>query len=118
VSLDLRRAEVWIDGAIAAGLIQAGLDWAASFSRRVRITVIPEGDGPARLMIRGALPRASDRQRGGNRRMNDNLHWVLMRQLAACARLPVSRSSSAATESAVIDFAATIVNGANSGQGG
>jgi hypothetical protein len=50
--------------------------------------------------------------------MNDNLHWVLMRQLAACARLPVSRSSSAATESAVIDFAATIVNGANSGQGG
>jgi len=112
VSLDLRRAEVWVDGAIAAGLMQTGLEWALSFSRKVRLKVAPgEGGEPARLVIRGALPLASEHV-GGNRRMNDNLQWVLLRQLAACARLPVSRSSSAATESAVIEFPAAIASGA------
>jgi hypothetical protein len=112
VSLDLRRAEVWVDGAIAAGLIQTGLEWALSFSRKVRLKVVPgEGGKPSALVIRGALPHSSDPAHG-NRRMNDNLHWVLMRQLAACARLPISRSSSAATESAVIEFPASIASGA------
>jgi hypothetical protein len=114
-SLDLRRAEVWIDGAVAAGLIRAGLDWASSFSRKVRVKVVPGGEEePARLVIRGALPSVAGPSRAGNRRMNDNLHWVLMRQLAACARLPVSRSSSAATESVIVDFPATIATGVHS----
>jgi len=114
LSMDLRRAEVWVDGAVAAGLVQAGLDWALGFSNRVRVKVEP-GDGvdPARLVIRGALSRsrahavAAPGQRR-NRRMNDNLHWVLLRQLATCAHLPISRSSTAATEAAVIEFPATI----------
>lgn len=115
VSLELRRAEVWVDGAIAAGLMRAGLDWALSFSRKVRLKVEPgEGGEPARLVIRGALAQASDR-RVGNRRMNDNLHWALLRQLAQCARLPVGRSSSAATESAVIEFPASIVGSGRDG---
>jgi hypothetical protein len=110
---DLRRAEVWIDGSVALGLVQAGLDWALSFSSRVRVKVEP-GDGiePARIVIRGALSRTRVRQGASgtrrNRRMNDNLHWVLMRQLAACAHLPISRSSTAATEAAVIEFPAYI----------
>ncbi len=108
VSCDLRRAEVWIDGAVAAGLMQAGIDWALSFSQKVRVKVAPgEGGEPARVVIRGALPLASVPVQG-NRRMNDNLHWVLLRQLADCARLTVSRSSSAATESAVIEFPAAL----------
>jgi hypothetical protein len=114
LSMDLRRAEVWVDGAVAAGLMQAGLDWALGFSHRVRVKVEP-GDGvePARIVIRGALSRSRAHAMvasGGrrNRRMNDNLHWVLLRQLAACAHLPVSRSSTAATEAAVIEFPATI----------
>jgi hypothetical protein len=112
VGFDLKRAEVWVDGAVAAGLMHAGLEWALSFSPKVRIKVQPgEGDEPARLVIRGALPLASEARRG-NRRMNDNLHWVLLRQLAVSARLPIGRSSSAATESAVIEFPATIVSGA------
>lgn len=118
LSLDLRRAEVWIDGALAARLMQAGLDWASSFSRKVRVTVMPETDEPARLVIRGTLPRASDKRPGANRRMNDNPHWVLMRQLAACARLSISRSSTAATESAVIDFATMPAAATRSGKGG
>jgi hypothetical protein len=40
---------------------------------------------------------------------------VLLRQLAGCARLGVSRSSSAATESAVIEFPAAITNGSRRG---
>lgn len=113
LSMDVRRAEVWVDGSVAAGLLQAGLDWALGFSNRVRVKIEP-GDGtePARLVVRGALSRARSRVPATgtrrNRRMNDNLHWVLLRQLASCAHLPISRSSTAATEAAVIEFPATI----------
>lgn len=108
VSCSLRRAEVWVDGAVAAGLMQAGIDWALSFSQKVRIKVIPgEGDEPARVAIRGALASASASPQG-NRRMNDNLHWVLLRQLADYARISISRSSSAATESVVMEFPAAL----------
>jgi hypothetical protein len=113
LSCDLRRAEVWVDGAVAAGVLQAGLDWALGFSSRVRVKVEPgDGSEPARLVIRGALPGPRVRTPATgprrNRRMNDNLHWVLLRQLASCAHLPISRSSTAATEAAVIEFPATI----------
>lgn len=113
LSMDLRRAEVWVDGAVAAGLLQAGLDWALEFSSHVRVKVQPgHGSDPARVVIRGALSRsrsnvpATSARR--NRRMNDNLHWVLLRQLAGCAHLPISRSSTAATEAAVVEFPAFI----------
>jgi hypothetical protein len=116
LGMDLRRAEVWVDGSVAAGLLQAGLDWALSFSNHVRVKVEP-GDGtePARLVIRGALSRSRARQPATgnrrNRRMNDNLHWVLLRQLASCAHLPISRSSTAATEAAIVEFPAYITVG-------
>ena len=117
ISVDLHRAEVWVDGAIAAGLKQASLEWALSFSRKVRVKVDAGAqDEPARLVVRGALPSASQartpaRAARRNRRMNDNLHWVLMRQLASSARLSIGRSSSAATEAAVIEFPGTITIG-------
>ena len=117
VSLDLHRAEVWVDGAVAAGVMQSGIEWALSFSRKVRVKVeTGDGDEPARLVIRGALAsNAQARTPAGiarrNRRMNDNLHWVLMRQLASSARLSIARSSSAATEAAVVEFPATITVG-------
>ncbi|MEJ6020679.1 hypothetical protein [Ramlibacter sp. PS4R-6] len=113
LSMDLHRAEVWVDGAVASGLLQAGLDWALGFSSHVRVKVEP-GDGgePARVVFRGALSRSRARTPATgtrrNRRMNDNLHWVLLRQLASCAHLPISRSSTAATESAVVEFPAYI----------
>jgi hypothetical protein len=108
VSCALRRAEVWVDGAVAAGLMQAGIDWALSFSQKVRLKVMPgDGEEPARVVIRGTLAIASTSAHG-NRRMNDNLHWVLLRQLADYARISISRSSSAATESVVIEFPAAL----------
>jgi len=116
ISLDLGRAEVWVDGAVAMGLMQASLEWALSFSRKVRVKIDAGAqDEHARLVVRAALPsptrgRAASASRR-NRRMNDNLHWVLMRQLAACARLSIGRSSSAATEAAVIEFPGTITIG-------
>jgi hypothetical protein len=115
ISFDLQRAEVWVDGAIAAGVMQAGIAWALSFSGKVRLKVEPGDAGaPARVVIRGTLPASAQSAwtpaglARRNRRMNDNLHWILLRQLASCARLDISRSSSAATEAAVIEFPATI----------
>jgi hypothetical protein len=101
LALDLRAAHVWIDDAVAAALIGAAIDWALSFSTKVQVKTEPV---PARIVVRGALPAGSGTGARRNRRMNDNLQWVLLRQLGACARLAVSRSSSAATESAVIEF--------------
>ena len=117
ISLDVRRTEVWVDGSIASGLMQAGIEWALSFSRKVRVKVeCAVLDEPARLVVRGALASGAQVRSAAlvahrNRRMNDNLQWVLMRQLAGSARLPISRSSTAATESAVVEFPATIATG-------
>lgn len=104
LSLDLRALNVWIDVAVAGALVGAALDWALSFSAKVRVKCEP---APARIVVRAALPAGAASQR--NRRMNDNLQWVLLRQLAACSRLAVSRSSSAATEAAVIEFPQSII---------
>ncbi|AMO22397.1 hypothetical protein UC35_05140 [Ramlibacter tataouinensis] len=105
VGLDLHGAQVWIDVAVAAALIGAAIDWALSFSTKLWIKV---DAAPTRIVVRASLPGGSEGERRRNRRMNDNLQWVLLRQLAACARVAVSRSSSAATESAVIEFPASI----------
>lgn len=116
VSLSLRRAEVWVDGSIAQALVRAGLEWALGFSPRVRVKVDPGCAGdPARLVIRGALASPAAERTRRDRRLNDNLHWILLRQVAASARLPVSRSSTAATEAAVIEFPATITVGPRRG---
>jgi len=105
LGLDLRSLNVWIDVAVAGALIGAALDWALSFSTKVYVKTEPV---PARIVVRAALPTAVGPRTGRNRRMNDNLHWVLLRQLAASSRLSVSRSSSAATESAVIEIPSAI----------
>jgi len=101
LSLQLNSVHVWIDIAVASALVGAALDWAVSFSAKLRITIEP---APARIIVRAALPSGRGTRPGRNRRMNDNLHWVLLRQLSACARLSVSRSSSAATEAALIEL--------------
>ncbi len=114
VSLDIRPAEVLLDEPLAAELISSALDWALSFSSKIRLKIeVPSPTEPVRLVVRGTLaqpsappaqPATSRPERRGERRMNDNLHWFLLRQLAACSRLGISRSSTAATESAVIEF--------------
>jgi hypothetical protein len=114
VRFDIRPAEVLLDGPVAVELMNALLDWALSFSSRVRLKIDADGASKLiRLIATGSLPfeasqpGASPRRR--DRRMSDNLHWFLLRQLAACCNLRISRSSTAATESAVIEFPKSFV---------
>ncbi len=120
VALDIRPAEVLLDEPLAAELISSALDWALSFSSKIRLKIeVPSLTEPVRLVVRGTLaqpsappaqPATSRRaERRGERRMNDNLHWFLLLQLATCSRLGVSRSSTAGTESAVIEFPKELV---------
>jgi hypothetical protein len=112
VRLDIRPAQVWLDPAAAVQLLQTAFDWALSFSSEgVELRIEQAGAGrPARLIVRGILPSpgsAAPAQVPGprrNRRMNDNIQWVLLRQLAGASKLGISRSSSAATEAVAIEF--------------
>jgi hypothetical protein len=110
IRFDIRAAEAMIDASVADRLMNAALDWAMSFSRRVRFKLgVAEGASAVHLVVRATLPSPSQlRSSAGvlprERRMNDNVHWILLRQLAQCAQLPISRSSTAATEAVVIQF--------------
>lgn len=111
IRIDIRPAEVLVDAAAAVELANAALDWALSFSSKIRLK-IEQGAAsePVRLVVRGSLNPPSQQPAGhvpNHRRMNDNLHWILLRQLAAMCKLGISRSSTAATESAVIEFPRT-----------
>ena len=114
IRVDIRPAEVLLDAAVAVELMNAALDWALSFSNKIRLKIETTGQSePVRLIVRGALPVRSELPASGtaerrrDRRMNDNFHWYLLRQLGACCKLRINRSSSAATESAVIEFPKT-----------
>lgn len=107
ISFDIRPADTMVDGSVAQRLLNAGIDWALSFSRRVRLRV-GTSHGMVRVVVRATLPQAGHLQGAPaperNRRMNDNLHWLLLRQLAASSQVNLSRSSTAATEAAVLHF--------------
>ena len=111
VTFDIRPAEVLIDAAVALELVTTGLQWALSFSPKVHVQLQQPERGRARLVFRGHLARpggaGTTSPRRSNRRMNSNLHWVLLRQLASLAQLPLSRTSSPSTESAAFDFERT-----------
>lgn len=109
ISFDIRPADAVVDGSVAERLMNVALDWGLSFSRRVRLKVgTVDGSRAVHLIVRATLPRPSETSESGTprreRRMNDNIHWMLLRQLALWSQLPVSRSSTAATESVVIQF--------------
>jgi|GEM_PF-5020285 len=111
VRLDIRPAQVWMDAAAAVQLLQTAFDWALSFSSAGLELKIQQASAerPARMVVRGILPSPGIAPPRGNpvrrnRRMNDNIHWVLLRQLAGASKLGISRSSSAATEAVAIEF--------------
>ncbi len=116
VRMDIRIASVWLDPAVAVQLLNTALDWALSFSSsglELKIEAA-QGERPVRLLVRGILPSPEALAQGQaaparrNRRMNDNIHWVLLRQLAGVGKLGISRSSSAATEAVAIEFPKTV----------
>ncbi len=116
IALDLRPAEVHLDPVLSAQLMNTGLDWALSLGNKVRLKISNDTEsGKARLALRVTLPRVADEggasKRAGSakleRRTSDNLHWISLRQLAASGKLKISRSGTAGTEAAVIDFGKT-----------
>jgi hypothetical protein len=121
VSANLAPVDVLLDPPVAVSLLNAMLDWALSFSREIVITLqTPEWPAPARLQVRVATPRRNapevetppgtwgPRQRG--RRLNDGLHWMLLRQMASSAGLDVVRTSAEGAAVVTVEFPKTFLS--------
>ncbi len=102
VGCNLEPIDVLLDPPVATSLLHAILDWGLSFSKELRLTLVPPaGPGPAQLKVRVATPPPSAAVHGQGmgwtvrprgRRLNDGLHWMLLRQLAASSGLEVRRT--------------------------
>lgn len=119
VTLQLEPVDVLLDPPVAISLLNSILDWALSFSRDIVLTLVPSAfPGPAQLRVRVATPPPVDagqprpgwaaRPRG--RRLNDGLHWMLLRQIAVSSSLEVRRSSADGAAVLTIDFPKTFVS--------
>lgn len=119
VSSDLQPVDVLLDPPVAISLLNSILDWGTSFSKDLHLTLVPsEWPGPAHLKVRvvtpppatpqPATPGAAARPRG--RRLNDGLHWMLLRQIAASSGLDVTRSRADGAALLTIDFPKTFIN--------
>jgi hypothetical protein len=121
VSSDLQAVDVLLDPPVAISLLNSILDWSTSFSKDLHLTLVPsEWPGPAQLRVRVATPPpaaastppttpgVAARPRG--RRLNDGLHWMLLRQIAASSELTVTRSRADGAALLTIDFPKTFIN--------
>lgn len=107
VSVELDAADVHLDPALALQVVNAAIDWALSFSRRVQLNVAREG-GQARITLVAALaPVSRESSRAAQRRTTDNIYWIALRQLSALSRMRVTRGCRRGTETAVIEFERT-----------
>jgi hypothetical protein len=120
VSSDLQAVDVLLDPPVAISLVNSILDWGMSFSKRLHFSVVPsEFPGPAQLKVRVTTPPPAAnahpngvgwtvRPRG--RRLNDGLHWMLLRQIAASSSLEVTRSRQDGAAVLTIDFPKTFLS--------
>ena len=120
VSSDLQPVDVLLDPPVAISLLNSILDWATSFSKDIHLTLVPsEWPGPAQLKVRVVTPPPASsgtpgtpgwtaRPRG--RRLNDGLHWMLLRQIAASSGLDVARTRADGAALLTIDFPKTFIN--------
>ena len=114
---DLRAVDVLLDPPVAISLLNATVDWAMSFSKQLHVTLVP-GPGPAQLKVRVATPPPQGAHPGGvgwtvrprGRRLNDGLHWMLLRQIAASSGLEVTRSRADGAAVLTIDFPKTFLS--------
>ncbi|MES3001798.1 MAG: hypothetical protein V4787_13985 [Pseudomonadota bacterium] len=112
IRLEAEPADVYVDAAVALEVMNAAMDWALGFSDEVEVCIEPAQDaGPVRLIVKGdraAPARGHTRPSAGRgRRMNDNLHWLLLRQLAVVTRLKVFRLTQGTREIAFVEFPRT-----------
>jgi hypothetical protein len=111
----LEPADVLLDPPAAVSLVNAAIDWALSFSREITLCLeTPQWPQPARLVARVATPRpaaaADGAPRPRGRRLNDGLHWMLLRQMAASASLKVTRTGEPGTAVVTVEFPNTFQN--------
>lgn len=120
ISSELESVDVLLDPPVAISLVNALLDWAMSFSKQIHLVLSPDGfAGPAQLRVRVATPPPAHathpngvgwtvRPRG--RRLNDGLHWMMLRQIAASASLEVARTREDGAALLTIDFPNTFLS--------
>jgi hypothetical protein len=120
VSSELRPIDVLLDPPVAISLLNAILDWAMSFSKQLHIVLAPaDFPGPAQLKVRVTTPAPAHAAHPGgvgwtvrprSRRLNDGLHWMLLRQIAASSSLQVTRSREDGAALLSIDFPKTFLS--------
>ena len=115
----LSPVDVLLDPPVAVSLINNVVDWGLSFSKQVTLTLeTPVWPAPARLLVRVATPPRQAQPAPGQhtgtwgtkergRRLNDGLHWMLLRQMAASANLTVNRSGAEGAAILTIEFPKT-----------
>jgi hypothetical protein len=118
----LSPVDVLLDPPVAVSLVNNAVDWGLSFSKQVTLTLeTPIWPAPAKLLVRVATPPPAigpapgqhtgawgTRERG--RRLNDGLHWMLLRQMAASANLTVTRSGADGAAILTIEFPKTFLS--------
>lgn len=120
----LSPVDVLLDPPVAVSLVNNVIDWGLSFSKQVTLTLEkPVWPAPARLLVRVATPPRNvqpapqpgqhtgtwgTKERG--RRLNDGLHWMLLRQMASSANLTVTRSGAEGAAILTIEFPKTFLS--------
>ena len=120
ITSELLPVDVLLDPPVAISLLNAMIDWAMSFSKRLHIMLQPaEWPGPAQLRVRVTTPPPQQAPHPGGvgwtvrprgRRLNDGLHWMLLRQIAASSSLEVTRSREDGAALLTIDFPKTFLS--------
>ncbi|MEJ8840426.1 hypothetical protein [Ramlibacter sp. AN1133] len=120
VSSDLQAVDVLLDPPVAISLVNAILDWGMSFSKQLHFVLVPSGfPGPAQLKVRVTTPASGQHAHPGGvgwtvrprgRRLNDGLHWMLLRQIAASSNLDVMRTREDGAAVLTIDFPNTFLS--------
>ncbi len=118
----LSPVDVLLDPPVAVSLVNTVVDWGLSFSKQVTLTLeTPVWPAPARLLVRVATPPRDVQSGPGRhtgtwgtkergRRLNDGLHWMLLRQMAASANLTVNRSGADGAAILTIEFPKTFLS--------
>ncbi|NML45233.1 hypothetical protein HHL11_15875 [Ramlibacter sp. G-1-2-2] len=120
VHSELQAVDVLLDPPVAISLLNAILDWSLSFSKEMTLALVPaEWPGPAQLKVRVKTPPPAAQAhpngagwtvRPRGRRLNDGLHWMLLRQIALSAGLEVTRTREDGVAVLAIDFPKTFLN--------
>ena len=102
ITTDLESVDVVLDAPAGLGLLNGIVDWALGFSEQLHFSLAPAPwPALAQLKVRVPTPPPAPAPHPGGvgwtvrprgRRLNDGLHWMLLRQIAASSSLGVTRT--------------------------